>query len=74
MQAAGGKGRLDFLYSPGCLETLLCESVVLLQAGRMAISTHKVPVLQRARPVQDIAVVNLAVEIEVDLALADGRR
>jgi hypothetical protein len=40
----------------------------------MAISTHKVPVVQRARPVQDIAVVNLVVEIEVEAALAHSRR
>src|SRR5262249_1155098 len=37
---------------PGGLETLPCEPVVLLQASRVTVSTHKVPILEWTSPVE----------------------
>ena len=65
---AGLTGDAD--VGPGSVVTVFRQSVVLLQVGGVAIGAHEVPVLQWAGPVQDVAVVDLFVGVEMEPPLA----
>ena len=60
----------DADFCPRRVEAIIGRVVIFLDAGRVALGAHEIPVLIELGPVQDIVVPDLLVAIEMKPALA----